>query len=87
MIESVQVETVNEAYGYMNAPKPGSAGSDGGKLAVDRLKFNLKPRSQPPEHLEVNAKRDRYAMLLIVVSFLVHPFSWQTKIWRMNAMA
>lgn len=70
MTESVHVETVNEAYGNTNAPKPGSAGSDGGKQAVERPKLNLIPRSQPLEHLEVNAKRDRYAMLLTVFSRL-----------------
>lgn len=56
MIES-HVEIANEVYGNMNSPKPGSAGSDSGKL--ERPKLNLKPRSQPLEQLEGNAKRDR----------------------------
>lgn len=58
----VQVETVNEVYGNMNSTKPGSAGSETGKLAVDRPKLNLKPRSQPLEQLDIIAERERNAL-------------------------
>lgn len=44
----------------MNSMKPGSAGSDTVKLAVERPKLNLKPRSQPLEQLEGNVERERY---------------------------
>ncbi|XP_050371253.1 uncharacterized protein LOC126789203 isoform X2 [Argentina anserina] len=60
--QPVYVETVNEAYGNMNYTKPGSAGSETGKLAVERPKLNLKPRSQPLEQLEVIAERERNAL-------------------------
>ncbi|XP_024200367.2 LOW QUALITY PROTEIN: uncharacterized protein LOC112203671 [Rosa chinensis] len=55
----VYVETVNEVYGNMNSTKPGSAGSESGKLAVERPKLNLKPRSQPLEQLDAIAERER----------------------------
>ncbi|KAL6282157.1 hypothetical protein ACE6H2_013086 [Prunus campanulata] len=61
VIES-HVEIVNDVYGNMNSPKPGSAGSDSGKQVVERPKLNLKPRSQPLEQLEGNAKRDRISL-------------------------
>ena len=43
----------------MNYTKPGSAGSEAGRLAVERPKLNLKPRSQPLEEVEVIAERER----------------------------
>lgn len=58
----VHVEPVNEVYGNMNSMKPGSAGSDTVKLAVERPKLNLKPRSQPLEQLEGNVERERNAL-------------------------
>ena len=59
MSDIVHAETVNEAYGNTNPAKPSIASSDSGKLAVERSKLNLKPRSQPVELSEGNIERGR----------------------------
>ncbi|OVA11646.1 hypothetical protein BVC80_8997g21 [Macleaya cordata] len=52
------VATVNELYGNANAPKPGSAGNEGGSQAVERPKLNLKPRTVLDQS-EGSAARER----------------------------
>ena len=59
MSDTAHAETVNEVYGNMSPAKPSIASTESVKQAVERPKLNLKPRSQPPEHLEGNAERER----------------------------
>nr|XP_023876633.1 uncharacterized protein LOC111989059 [Quercus suber]POF23356.1 hypothetical protein CFP56_20797 [Quercus suber] len=57
--DTAHAETVNEVYGNTSPAKPSIASTESVKQAVERPKLNLKPRSQPPEHLEGNAERER----------------------------
>lgn len=59
---TVHAETVNDLYGNVNPPKPGSAGGDGVNHAIaERPKLNLKPRSQPFEQ-PGSRERERKAL-------------------------
>lgn len=53
------VEAVNEVYATMNPAKPSVASTESVKQGVERPKLNLKPRSQPLEHLEGNIEKER----------------------------
>ncbi|GMY37110.1 hypothetical protein FCV25MIE_32352 [Fagus crenata] len=53
------VEAVNEVYATMNPAKPSIASTESVKQGVERPKLNLKPRSQPLEHLEGNIEKER----------------------------
>ncbi|KAK7362999.1 hypothetical protein VNO77_05124 [Canavalia gladiata] len=59
--DSGHVETVYQTHGHVNFVKPVSAGESGKEIG-QRPKLNLKPRSQPLEHLEGNGERDRNAL-------------------------
>lgn len=59
MSDTAHTETVNEVYGNMSPAKPSIASTESVKQVVERPKLNLKPRSQPAEHLEGNAERER----------------------------
>ncbi|XP_019424276.1 PREDICTED: uncharacterized protein LOC109333315 isoform X2 [Lupinus angustifolius] len=60
--DSSHVEIVYQVQGHANLVKPVSNGNENGKEAGQRLKLNLKPRSQPLEQLEGNAERERNAL-------------------------
>ncbi|XP_024930769.3 uncharacterized protein LOC107421413 [Ziziphus jujuba] len=60
--ESGRAENFNDSYRNISPATPGTTGAESEKLAVERPKLNLKPRSQPLEHLEGNVERDRNAL-------------------------
>ncbi|XVF87635.1 hypothetical protein PTKIN_Ptkin18bG0136000 [Pterospermum kingtungense] len=55
-------EVGNDSYGHVNTVKPGLAGNESGNQTVERPKLNLKPRSQPIEHLDQNIEKERNAL-------------------------
>ncbi|KAK3179909.1 hypothetical protein Dsin_032631 [Dipteronia sinensis] len=55
-------ETIGGMHRNVNPTKSDLAGTDDGNHAVERPKLNLKPRSQPPEQLEVNSERGRTSL-------------------------
>ncbi len=59
MSDTDHVEAVNEVYATMNPAKPSIASTESVKQGVERPKLNLKPRSQPVEHLEGNIEKER----------------------------